>query len=271
MMAPEIHAPLNWQCVDFISDIHLHSSDPLTRAAWDRYLSSSRADALFILGDLFDVWVGDDALEEGAALAASPSKFERDCVAQLRQAAQRHPVHLMHGNRDFLLGGDFARQACVELMADPSVLILGGKRYLLSHGDALCLADQPYQAFRTMVRDPAWQKSFLARSLPDRRAQAKAMRMASEERKAQQSASGQAWVDVDLAMARRWMDELGCEHFIHGHTHEGRDHPLLCAKGVGVRHVLPDWDLQHTPPKGFVLRVLRSGAGEPIVQRVALN
>lgn len=270
MKAPEIHALPQWQRVDFISDIHLHASDPLTRAAWDRYLDSSDADALFILGDLFDVWVGDDALEEGAASAGSPSSFERDCVAQLQRAAQRLPVYVMHGNRDFLLSSDFARLAQVHLIADPCVLVFGGKRYLLSHGDALCVADQPYQAFRAMVRSAEWQQTFLARSLTDRRAQAKAMRSASEDRKAQQSATGQAWIDVDVTLAKRWMDELDCDHFIHGHTHEGRDHPLPASKALAVRHVLSDWDLQHTPPRGFVLRLLRADAGEPVSQHLAL-
>src|SRR6478735_1572064 len=159
MAFPEIVAPPEWRTVDLISDLHLQASEPATVEAWQGYLDTTPADAVFILGDLFEVWVGDDA-------AALPG-FEARCAEVLRAASARRPVFFMHGNRDFLVGADFAARCGMTLVADPTVLLLHGERWLLSHGDALCLEDTEYLKFRAMVRTPEWQSAFLARPLEE--------------------------------------------------------------------------------------------------------
>ncbi|MBA2673549.1 UDP-2,3-diacylglucosamine diphosphatase, partial [Ramlibacter sp.] len=156
----ELEAPAGWRAVDFISDLHLQASEPGTFAAWRRYMVATHADAVFILGDLFEVWVGDDA-------AAEPG-FAAECGAVLRDAAAARPVYFLHGNRDFLVGADFLRGCGVVLLQDPTVLTLAGQRWLLTHGDALCLADTGYLAFRDKVRRSAWQQTFLGQPLAQR-------------------------------------------------------------------------------------------------------
>jgi UDP-2,3-diacylglucosamine hydrolase len=137
----ELLAPSHWRTVDFISDLHLHQGDAATVATWQRYLHSTPADAVFMLGDMFEVWVGDDALAE-------PGSFEAQCAAVLQSAAQQRALFFMVGNRDFLIGSAFARRSSTRLVADPTVLQWAGQRWLLSHGDALCLEDVDYQRFR---------------------------------------------------------------------------------------------------------------------------
>src|SRR5690606_15281142 len=149
----ELVAPPHWRTVDLISDLHLHAGEPATRDAWLAYLARSPApDALFILGDLFEVWVGDDVLDH----ADTPERaFVRDCVTALHRFAQDRPVFFMAGNRDFLLGARALAASGMQGLDDPTVLAFGGQRWLLSHGDAMCLADTDYLAFRTLVRGEA--------------------------------------------------------------------------------------------------------------------
>src|SRR5690606_2590265 len=118
--------------------------------------------AIFILGDLFEAWVGDDALLE-------PGSFEADCAATLLAASRQRPIFFMIGNRDFLAGADFLRASGMQGLADPTLFIWGTQRWLLSHGDALCLDDVEYQQFRAMSRNPAWQQQLLAQPLAARR------------------------------------------------------------------------------------------------------
>src|SRR6476661_244636 len=153
----EFVAPAGWRTVDLISDLHLQPSDPATFEAWRGYMQTTPADAIFILGDLFEVWVGDDS-------AAEPG-FEAQCAEVLCQAAARRPLFFMHGNRDFLLSAAFAAQCGMQLLDDPTVLALHDRRWLLSHGDLLCLEDADYLRFRAQVRTAAWQGAFLARPL----------------------------------------------------------------------------------------------------------
>jgi UDP-2,3-diacylglucosamine hydrolase len=246
-----------WQAVDFISDLHLHASEPLTFAAWQRYMATTSADAVFILGDLFEVWVGDDAAggtahregatPEDAALDADAG-FEAQCAAILRQTASRIPVFFMRGNRDFLVGPALMAQCGCTLLDDPTVLDFGGVRWLLSHGDALCLADTEYLKFRAMVRGDDWQQNFLAKPLAERRAIARALRSQSEARKQ----SGVTWIDVDTGAAINALRNAGASHMIHGHTHQPADHAL--QPGL-QRSVLSDWDLAAATPRAEVLRV----------------
>lgn len=262
MSFDEIHAPAAWRTVDFISDIHLQESEPANFLAWRRYLEQSPAQAIFILGDLFELWVGDDCLgslgEASLATRHEGLHFEERCSRVLHFSAQQRSLYFMHGNRDFLIGQSLAKTCGMQILQDPSVLVYGGLRYLLSHGDALCLADDKYQEFRRMVRSPEWQQNFLATPLQERLQQARVMRAASEARKQDMHAAGEPWVDVDLAAAAQWMDATKCQHFIHGHTHEGKDHAIHSKQGKGVRHVLPDWHAAATPTspaRGYALRL----------------
>lgn len=245
----ELQAPPSWRAIDVISDLHLQAGEPATFDAWRRYMSETPADAVFILGDLFEVWVGDDAAT-GPGLAG-------DCAAVLQAAAARLAVFFMHGNRDFLLGEGFLRSCHTTLLSDPTVLTFAGRRWLLTHGDALCLDDTEYMQFREQVRAPSWQREFLARPVGERRAIARNLREQSEARKR----SGAQYADVDSAAAGAWLDAADAQVLIHGHTHRPADHAL----GKRQRIVLSDWDAASTPPRLQALRLSAAGA-----QRVAL-
>jgi UDP-2,3-diacylglucosamine hydrolase len=256
----ELVAPLSWRTVDFISDLHLQASEPATFAAWQHYMESTPADAVFILGDLFEVWVGDDAVSDdfSADLAPATASFEESCARLLGQTAGRLALHFMHGNRDFLVGPQLMDLCHTRLLSDPSVLLFAGQRWLLSHGDALCLGDVDYLAFRQQVRSAAWQQAFLAKPLGERQAIARALRQQSEARKQ----SGAVYVDVDAPAARQWLQAAQANTLIHGHTHRPAEHDL--GRGLS-RVVLSDWDAQAAPPRAEVLRLSASG-----LQRIAL-
>lgn len=245
----ELQAPPAWRTADFISDLHLQVSEPATFEAWRRYMAQTPADAVFILGDLFEVWVGDDA-------AGEPG-FAADCAAVLHAAAARVPVFFMHGNRDFLVGEGFLKACRTTLLPDPTVLGFAGRRWLLTHGDALCLADLDYMRFREQVRAPGWQRAFLARPLAQRQAIAREIRDESESRKR----SGAGYGDVDDAAVQAWLEAADAQTMIHGHTHRPADHVL----GTRVRTVLSDWDAVAKPPRLQALRLTAEGA-----RRVAL-
>ncbi|MDB5846285.1 MAG: UDP-2,3-diacylglucosamine diphosphatase [Rhodoferax sp.] len=246
----ELQAPATWRTVDFISDLHLHASEPETFAAWQRYLQTTPADAVFMLGDLFEVWVGDDA--------ADVPGFEADCLDVLRRASERAALFFLHGNRDFLVGPRSMAASHVTLLDDPVALEVHGRRWLLSHGDALCLDDVDYQKFRLQVRSAAWQQQVLAQPLAARQQLARNLRGQSEARKR----SEVTYADVDTAAARDWLRAANATTLIHGHTHRPGQHDL----GDGfARTVLSDWDLAATPPRAEVLRLEASG-----VQRLGL-
>lgn len=246
----ELQAPGAWRTVEFISDLHLQPGAPATFDAWRRYLAHTRADAVVILGDLFEAWPGDDA-------AAEPG-FDSDCAAVLQAATRQRPVFFMHGNRDFLVG-DGLLQACgVTLLQDPAVLGFLGERWLLSHGDVLCLDDKEYLRFREQVRDVQWQRDMLAKPLAERRAMARALRARSEQRQR----SGAPYADVDAQAAVQWLRAADAATLIHGHTHRPAEHAL---PGGLRRIVLSDWDADARPPR---LQVLQLDAAGP--RRVAL-
>ena len=239
---PTVTAPPHWRCVDFISDLHLQADQPETFLAWRHYLSHTPADAVFILGDLFEVWVGDDAAVD------EPAGFEARCARTLRKASTSRAVYFMHGNRDFLLGAAFAASSGMTLLDDPCVLHFAGQVWLLSHGDALCLADTDYLLFRALVRGDAWQADFLGQTLAQRRSAARALRQRSEARKA----GAPAWVDVDDTAAASLLQAARASTLIHGHTHRPADHAL----GHQLRRiVLSDWDLRAEPARAQVLRI----------------
>jgi len=243
---PTVVAPPAWRSIDFISDLHLHPDQPETFLAWRHYLAHTPAQAVFILGDLFEVWVGDDAA------SADGNSFEARCAKTLAQASAQRPVYFMCGNRDFLLGAAFAAACGMQLLADPCVLEFAGRRWLLSHGDALCLADTEYLQFRALVRSPAWQQAFLAEPLVQRRAHARELRTRSEARKQVQGSI----FDVDADEARAWLRAADASCLIHGHTHRPADHLL----GEHLqRIVLSDWDLRATPARAELLRIDADG------------
>ena len=244
-MAPEIPhlvAPLDWQCIDFISDLHLSEATPQTWGGLANYLQTTPAQAIYVLGDLFEVWVGDDARHEG---------FEARSLALLASVSKTRHLAFMVGNRDFLVGEDFLRDSGMQLLADPCLLVAHGQRILLSHGDEWCLADKPYQAFRQQVRDPLWRAATLARPLQERRALARQIRDGSEANKRMQPVAD--WIDLDHEAMLKLVQQSQAQHFIHGHTHR----PATSALGTATtRHVLSDWDLDDlTHPRAQVLRL----------------
>jgi UDP-2,3-diacylglucosamine hydrolase len=254
----ELTATASWQAVDFISDLHLQASEPETFAAFQRYLtmpSHGTADALFILGDLFEVWVGDDVLEADTP-NTDEHRFQRDCAAALHAHSRHTPVFFQHGNRDFLLGPR-ALEACgMQALADPTVLVFRERRWLLSHGDALCLDDTDYMRFRAQVRQAAWQHGFLAQPLAQREAIARELRAQSEARKKLTGNDPALWADVDTDAARDWLQHARAHTMIHGHTHRPTEHAL----GDGLqRVVLSDWDASAIPPRAEVLRLDSQG------------
>lgn len=238
-----LRVPAHWRAIDFISDLHLSARMPRTVAAWQRHLQATDADAVFILGDLFELWVGDDS-------RAQP--FESRCVQVMREAAARRPLALMVGNRDFLLGTAMADACGATLLDDPTCVEAFGSSALLTHGDALCLADAEYQAFRRMVRSAQWQQAFLAKPLPERQCIAADIRARSETRK---RFDGAMLADVDRDAAQAWLDAAACSTLVHGHTHRPRSESLGAS---AQRHVLSDWDLD-SASRAEVLRWTAGG------------
>lgn len=244
--APHWTAPAHWQAIDLLSDLHLCPALPRTFEAFACHLRDTDADAVLILGDLFEVWIGDDQAVQA---------FDSDCLKALERASRRLWLGLMVGNRDFLLGDQALACAGAHPLHDPTVLHAFGVPWLLTHGDALCTADHDYQAFRHEVRAPAWKQAFLARSHQDRAALAGRIRAESQARKSALP-DPDNWADVDAGAARHWLGVSGSSTMLHGHTHRPGRHEL----GLGrVREVLSDWDLDGAHPRAEVLRLTSRG------------
>jgi UDP-2,3-diacylglucosamine hydrolase len=241
----EFTAPGTWRTIDFISDLHLQPDHPRTFEAFAEHLRCTPADAVFILGDLFEVWVGDDSRHAG---------FEAEVADAMQQAASLRSVAFMAGNRDFLVGVALLRDCGVMALADPTVLVACGERLLLTHGDALCLEDTAYQQFRAEVRTAHWREAFLARSLAERRELAAKMREASQRHQRDQKPEN--WADLDIGTAVQWMHEAGTPVMVHGHTHRPGTQEL--APGF-TRAVLSDWDLDTGAERAEVLRLSLHG------------
>lgn len=236
--------PAHWRAIDFISDLHLSPELPVTADACAHVLRHSRADAICLLGDVFEVWVGDDSRHQ---------PFERQLVDAMAAASARRPLYFMAGNRDFLVGPELCVAAGLRALPDPTVLSAWGGRWLLCHGDAQCLDDTRYQAYRAQVRSPAWQHGFLARPLDERIDIAREMRRQSRlSRDAGALISG----DLDSETCRDLLHAAGASTMIHGHTHRPAEHDL----GNGLtRWVLSDWDLDQPTPRAEVLRLWADG------------
>lgn len=248
-MIPTLTAPAQWRQVDLLSDLHLGPDTPGTFARLEKHLAQTPADAVLLLGDVFEVWVGDDSRHQ---------PFEASCVAMLKRASQRLGLFFMHGNRDFLVDTDMLADCGMTALPDPTLLSAFGERWLLVHGDAQCLSDTAYQLFRNQVRSPQWQAELLAQPLAARQALARQMREGS---RAAQAAQLQA-SDLDADVCRALLDEAGAKTMIHGHTHSPGEHDI----GHGMKRiVLSDWDLDATPPRGDVIRLSAAG-----LQRIPL-
>lgn len=216
----------------FISDLHLSAATPELLAVFTRFLAglARQAEALYILGDLFEAWVGDDDRE-------TPGHAE--AIAALRAAsAAGVKIFIQRGNRDFLLGEAFAAATGTTLIADPYLVSADGWQFVLSHGDALCTDDTAYQTFREQVRSPEWQAAFLARPLAERRALAAQIRNASERNKQEKSAYQ---MDLNPLATDDFLRQNGYATFIHGHTHRPARHDHI-VDGIHVeRWVMADW------------------------------
>jgi UDP-2,3-diacylglucosamine hydrolase len=242
---PTIVAPVSWRAIDLLSDLHLAENTPRAFEAWAAHLRHTDADAVFILGDLFEVWIGDDMAERG---------FEARCVEVLREAAATRTVGFMAGNRDFLVGDAMLESVGVLRLADPTIVVAFGERVVLSHGDALCIDDLAYQRYRAVVRRPGLQRAFAALPFAARRAVGRALRSRSGRREPRESGG---FIDVDRDAALAWMRVAAAPTLIHGHTHAPASHDL--APGA-VRLVLSDWELDGSSrPRAEILRWSASG------------
>ncbi len=229
----------------FISDLHLEPGRADITEAFQHFLThtATAADSLYILGDLFNVWIGDDA--------ANP--FSDAVAAALRQVADAGTkIYFMHGNRDFLLGADYAQRAGMSILEEPSLVTIHGRRYLLMHGDSMCTRDEEYMQFRQLVRNPQWQQWALSLTVPER------IRMAGEARaksKTMTSTKAEDIMDVTPSEVVRVMNQYQVPCLIHGHTHRPAQHSVMLGeKSIGTRIVLGDWN-----PGGRCLKIDASG------------
>ena len=231
----------------FISDLHLDQARPQIVDLYTRFLNQEarNAQALYILGDLFESWIGDDDDSALAQQVAAATRAVRDNGV---------PVFFMHGNRDFLLGADYAARAGMILLTDPTIVELGGERVLLMHGDTLCTDDVDYQKFRALVRNPEWQRQFLSKPLSERRAFAAQARGESRKQTAMKAAE---IMDVNQAAVEAALREHGVRRMIHGHTHRPATHRFDLDGQSAERVVLGDW-YEHSS----VLRAAQSGMVE---------
>jgi len=218
----------------FISDLHLEAERPDIAEQFLKFLETdaSEADDLYILGDLFEAWVGDD----------DPNTHYFTIKRALRKLSDSGiPVYFMHGNRDFMIGRGFANETGVEILKDPHKVVMYGQQVLLSHGDALCTDDVQYQRVRKMTRDPDWQATILARPLKDR------LRMAEEARRQsleQTMNLSMEIMDVNQNAVKTVIKSFKVDVLLHGHTHRPAIHDVDLGNRKAKRIVLGDWYTQ---------------------------
>jgi UDP-2,3-diacylglucosamine hydrolase len=221
----------------FVSDVHLQAAMPRTAALFLSFLErhAVRSERLYLMGDLFEYWAGDDDID---------TPFPAKIIGALRAVANAGvALYWLGGNRDFLVSSGFAQAAGLNLLDEPHVEEIAGKRIVLVHGDAQCTDDRDYQAFRSQVRQPAWQQAFLSQALAKRKAIIEGMREGS--RAAQQDKTMEI-MDVNLQAIDALFASTGAQIMIHGHTHR----PALHRHAAGLRYVLPDWDGDAAPVRG---------------------
>jgi UDP-2,3-diacylglucosamine hydrolase len=217
----------------FVSDIHLSDALPTTTEYFLNFLHkhAMNAERVYLLGDLFEYWAGDDDCEEN---------FNQGIIKAFRELSDAGvELFWIAGNRDFLVGENFAQKTGIRLLSDPSQLDLAGRHLLISHGDALCTDDTSYMTFRTMVRQLEWQTAFLSRPLAERKAIILNMRKASH---VEQQNKSMAIMDVNHHAVDALFQQYTGTTLIHGHTHRNAIH----QEKYGMRYVLPDWDCDHS-------------------------
>ncbi len=244
-----------------ISDLHLTPSMPRTAERFFEFLEKEARthEALIILGDLFEFWVGDDAK------ARSP--FHQEVAQKIKAVSQAGiPVYFMHGNRDFLLGSSYAQKSNMVLLQDPQVMTIANQTWLLTHGDALCTADRGYQRFRSLVRSSWFQKLFLMLPTSWRVAVASSLRSKSTAKyqRAQRYTPEVVHVkgDVTITATAELVSMTTCPRVIHGHTHRPAYHEESLGAQSWQRWVLSDWDFDHPEtvlPKGNALSITSTG------------
>ena len=223
----------------FISDLHLNLHSPRLVQGFCRFLEQLEdAESLYILGDFFDAWIGDD-------FETPLSQTIANSLLALSQSGCR--IVIMHGNRDFLLGQAYCQRCGAELLEEGSLIALGDQTILLLHGDSLCTDDAQYQTLRTLLRNPQWQQGILAKSIEERLQIAKQARMDSSEANA---AKSQDIMDVNQTAVQQGLDQAGVLTLIHGHTHRPYDHCWSHDDKQYRRLVLGDWSETH----GWMIR-----------------
>lgn len=216
----------------FISDLHLSADRPEISSAFSEFLATTaaRAEALYILGDLFEYWAGDDDIHD---------PFNRQAIQALaRLHLNGVAIYLMHGNRDFLMGKVMATACGAHMLPDPSLIGIHGTPTLLMHGDTLCTDDTDYMAFRAQVRSPEWQTNFLAQPLAQRKAQIEHLRAQSKLAQSQKTAD---IMDVNTESVINTFRDYHYPRMIHGHTHRPARHEHEIDQHRCERWVLPDW------------------------------
>lgn len=231
----------------FISDLHLHPSRPGVTALFQQFLAGpatalgSRAGAVFILGDLFDAWAGDDDLDDA---------LNADICAGLRRCADAGTdIYFIPGNRDFLVGEAFARASGLRILNEPIVMDIAGTATLLLHGDLLCTDDAEYQQFRNTVRSADWQRDFLAQPLAGRKAVIEGLRARSE---AEKQVKSMAIMDANPDAVTQAFRDYRITRMVHGHTHRQAEHASQVDGRPSTRWVLGDWH-DHGPQRGNAL------------------
>lgn len=226
----------------FISDLHLQPALPKTTEAFFTFLRvhAVKARQLYLLGDIFEYWAGDDDI--GA------SSYAGNIVDALRKVSDAGiEVSWIGGNRDFLVGEEFAVRAGLCLLPDPSVIKIASQQIILTHGDALCTDDREYLLFRSKVRDPAWQRDFLSQPLAQRKKIIEELRIGSREAQRNKSMS---IMDANPHAIEALFKEQGAALMIHGHTHRPARHEIKAQEQTYTRFVLPDWDCENSPQRG---------------------
>ena len=215
----------------FISDLHLHEGRPDIIQAFLTFLeeTASKAEKLYILGDLFEAWIGDD----------DQNDFISNIQSALLKINKTTEVFFMHGNRDFLIGSEFASSSGLKLLNDPCSEEMFGNQVLLMHGDLLCIEDHDYQAFRKTSRDPKWQNEFLTKTIQERQEIAHNLRTISKEATGTKK---EEIMDVSATEVIRTMKESSVNLLIHGHTHRPKSHKITVNDQPAERIVLGDWD-----------------------------
>ncbi len=232
------------QTTHIISDLHLCQTKPNLFALFEHYMQNIaiQSNQLFVLGDLFEVWIGDDCLE----IESPNTQLYRDVISLFKNYSNHHgELFFIHGNRDFLLSEEFEKQTGGKLLREPYFLELSGKKTALMHGDSLCTDDVAYQEFRTMVRNPQWQKEFLSLPMEKRIEIASGLRQQSKDAQAEKSME---IMDVNQNSVEDFFAQNGIDWLIHGHTHRQATHELSVNDKQVKRIVLSDWG-----EKGFYL------------------